>query len=377
MKICILSNAHHSTDVRLYYKMALSLAKVGQVYLICGSGVRQHSVNPYQLVVDAESPRAALRQLYKEAMMLRPELVICVEPLTMFVGMLLRRRLGCKVIFDIHEFFADAFAERFSPPLSWLMKMLYLIGERWLSSKADACIGVSEEILDQAVPRSKRKSAVAIPNYPVKHVWDYNCETPAELSLLCDLRFDLIYIGGLTRDRGILRIVQAVALLRRDYPRLNVLILGKFHDPVVEKEFNDLVNDLNLNGIIYSQSWIPAEKIGLLLKRSRVGLWTFNPQSRRMRRAIPLKVLEYFAAGLPVVSTRTPLMKDLVETNRVGELCEYNSQSIAGAARKILGMSKAEYEALRNRAVDLVESRYNWEAVEPLLLELATRLGQR
>lgn len=377
MKICIITNSHHSTDVRLYYKMALSLAKLGQVYLICTSGVRQHSVNPYQMVVDAESPRAALRQLYKEAVLLRPDLVICVEPLTVPVGMMLRKRLGCRLIFDIHEFFADAFAERFSPPFSWLMKLLYLIVERWLASRADACTGVSEKILDQAVPRRKRKAALVIPNYPVKHVWDYNCETPAELSLLCETDFDLIYIGGLTRDRGILRILQAVALLRRDYPRLNVLILGKFHDPQVEKEFNDCVNDLNLTGIIYYQSWIPAEKIGLLLKRSRVGLWTFNPQSRRMRRAIPLKVLEYFAAGLPVVSTRTPLMKDLVESNGVGELCEYNSQSIAAAVRKILGMPRAQYEALRARAVDLVESRYNWEAVEPQLLELAARLGKR
>lgn len=377
MKICIVTNSHHSTDVRLYYKIALSLAKLGQVYLLCASGVRQHSVNPYQIVVDSDSPWAALRQLYNQACHLRPDLVICVEPLTMLVGMHLRRRLGCKVIFDIHEFFADAFAERFSPPFSWLMKLVYLMGERWLSSRADACIGVSDKILDQAVPKSKRRLAIAIPNYPVKHVWDYNCETPLELSLLCETDFDLIYIGGLTRDRGILRLLQAVSLLRKDIPRLNVLILGKFHDPGVEKEFNDTVNDLNLTGVIYYQSWIPAEKIGLLLKRSRVGLWTFNPASRRMKRAVPLKVLEYFAAGLPVVSTKSPLMRDLVETNRIGELCEYNSQSIAAAALKILKLPHDEYEKMQARAIDLIESRFNWEAVEPRLLDLASRLAKR
>jgi len=374
MKICIVTNSHHSTDVRLYYKMALSLAKLGQVYLICTSGVRQHSTNPYQIVVDSESPRAALRQLYKEALRLRPDLVICVEPLTMLVGISLRKRLGCRLIMDIHEFFADAFGERFHPPFSWLMKLLYLMAERWLAGKADACIGVSEEILDQAVPGRKRKQAVAIPNFPVKNVWDYNCETPSELSLLCETNFDLIYIGGLTRDRGILRILQAISILRRDFPRLNVLILGKFHDPGVEKDFNTLVNDLNLTGIVYYQSWIPAEKIGLLLKRSRVGLWTFNPQSRRMGRAVPLKVLEYFAAGLPVVSTKTRLMRDLVEKNGIGELCEYNSQSIAKAAHKLLSLPEPEYKAMRDRAVDLIESRYNWEAVEPLLFDLIARL---
>ena len=51
MKICIVSNSHHTTDVRLYYKMGLSLKKLGKVYLICTSGVRNSTINPYQLVV--------------------------------------------------------------------------------------------------------------------------------------------------------------------------------------------------------------------------------------------------------------------------------------------------------------------------------------
>jgi glycosyltransferase involved in cell wall biosynthesis len=145
----------------------------------------------------------------------------------------------------------------------------------------------------------------------------------------------------------------------------------------VETEFNAYINRHNLNAIIYYQPWIPAEKIGLLLKRSKVGLWLFNPRNRRLRKAVPLKVLEYFAAGLPVVSVNTPLMRDLVEKNRAGACCEYQSAAIAKEVGGILNQSEEEYGRMSRRASALIENQYNWEAVEPRLLGLIKSLASR
>ena len=224
---------------------------------------------------------------------------------------------------------------------------------------------------------AKTIAVIAVPNYPVKNVWDYTCETPMELSASCGMDFDVIYLGGLTEDRGIFKILRSVSILRNEFPSLNVLILGKFFDPEVEKQFNEQLNTLNLNAMIYYQSWIPAEKIGLLLKRSRVGLWVFNPQNKRMSRAVPLKVLEYFAAGLPVVSINTPLMRDLVEKNGLGACCEFHSESIAKAVSGILKLKKSEYKLMSQRCGALIDQKYNWEAIEPQLLDLARKLGPR
>lgn len=374
MKICIITNSHSNSDVRLYFKIGRSLTRLGEVIIISAEGVRQEKNNPAQMVVNAETARRALPGLYRVALRQKPDLVICVEPLTVFVGIALRRKLNCKVIIDIHEFFAEAFAERFSVLTAWLAKLLYLSAERWLNSKADGIIAVNEKIIQQAVPKALKQASIVIPNHPVKNVWDDSCEMPSELSALCDTDFDVVYIGGLTRNRGILRILQASAILRKDFPRLNVLILGRFHDAEVEKEFTDTMNKLSLAGIVYYQSWLPPDRIGWLLKRSRLGLWIFNPQSRRMRRALPLKVLEYCAAGLPVVSTKTTLMKALVSKNGVGEICEYTPAAIAAAIKKILTLPKYEYQAMRQRAIELVEKRYNWEALEPQLLDFINRI---
>ena len=370
MKICILTNAHQSKDVRLYYKISHSLAKIAQVYLLCPSGIQQKATNPCQIVVRGENSWSTLRHLYDAALKLKPDMVICVEPLTVGVGILLKKRLKCALLVDIHEFYAQAFSERFHFPFSYLMKALYRGGENYLNSFTDAAIGVSAEVLTAALPLKYDKPTLVLPNYPVRHVWDYDCDVPAELEVICETDFDLIYIGGLTRGRGIFHILQMASLLRNHYPGLKILLVGRFQNPEDEDEFNAQIISLNLQSLIYYQEWIPAEKVGILLKRCKVGLWTFDPRNRRMKRALPLKVLEYLAAGLPVLSTKSTLMKELIAKNDVGAICDYNPASMAKAARKLLEMPETDYEAMRQRALQLVDSRYNWEALEDSLVEL-------
>jgi glycosyltransferase involved in cell wall biosynthesis len=89
-----------------------------------------------------------------------------------------------------------------------------------------------------------------------------------------------------------------------------------------------------------------------------------------MSLATPLKVLEYLAAGLPVISIKTPLMKSLIEHNNLGILAPYRARDIAQAIQNMLDLPEAEYLALRKRCEDLAESRFNWESLEPRFFEL-------
>ena len=203
MKICILSNSHSTNDVRLYYKLGKSLTQLGEVYIVSTNGLVNRSSNPYQSVVDATSPLKALPELYSRAKSKKPDLVICVEPITLLVGILLKKRLGCKLIWDVHEFFADAHAERYSFLFRPFVKHFYLILQRFLASRTHAVIAVNQDILNQLFPhKSKAQNLLVMPNYPVKHVWDSDPVIPAGLKQLCTMRFDLIYTGGLKIGRA-------------------------------------------------------------------------------------------------------------------------------------------------------------------------------
>lgn len=375
MKICIISNSHATNDVRLYYKLGQSLTQLGEVHIISSNGMVSKSANPSLKVVDATSPLQALPLLYREAKALKPQLIICVEPMTWLVGILLKKQLKSRLILDVHEFFADAHAERASYLLRPLVKASYLALLKFMVKRADAVTAVNQEILNQLMgDQARSERCLVLPNFPVKNVWDYHCDIPGALAHLCEMHFDLIYVGGLTRDRGIFKLLKCVSLLKHKYPRLNILILGKFHDPAVQKEFDHSVNTYNLNAMIYYQEWISAEKIGLLLKRARFGLWLFNPRIKRMSLATPLKVLEYLAAGVPVISIKTPLMKGLIERNGLGNLSSYRSRDIAASIGKMLDMSQDQYDAMSERCTQIATSRFNWETLEPKLFELIQKI---
>ncbi|HOA28929.1 MAG TPA: glycosyltransferase [Candidatus Cloacimonadota bacterium] len=377
MKICIISNAHPANDVRLYYKLAISLAKQHQVWLITATGLPNNTHNPYQIVVEPDAPRPALKHIQNEALKIKPDLVICVEPLTLLIARVLKRKLNCRVIFDVHEFYADAFAERFPFFLRFPAKLAYLAILKHLQRIADGLFAVNQDVLNQLLGSDQAGRGSVFPNYPVKNVWDYACDTPGALAQLCEMRFDLIYAGGLTVQRGIFKILKVATLLKRDFPELKILILGKFFDPKVEADFNRSINDYNLNTVIYYQQWIPAEKIGLLLKRCRYGLWLFNPRSRRFRLSTPLKVLEYLSAGLPVITIKTPHMKALIEYNKLGSLTSYHARSIAATISKMLHLDETEYHAMSQRCLELSATRFNWEALEPQLFAAISRAMQR
>lgn len=375
MKICVISSSHLSNDIRLYYKLATSLAKLGEVHVITTTGISNDHTNPYQETVNSESRWGSLFQLYSAAAKYKPDIVVCVEPLTLLTGIMLRRKLRCKLVFDVHEFYPEAFTERFPLILRLPAKYFYLTFEKWLESHCQLTIGVSREILYELVPSSRIDQALYLPNFPVKNVWDNSCEVPGGLSEICGMSFDLIYIGGLTADRGVFKLLKVISLIKTEVTNLSVLIVGKFFNSEVEKEFNSSINNYNLNKHIFVQEWVPAEKIGLLLKRSRFGLWLFNPKSKRMGMAMPLKVMEYLAAGLPVITIKTPLMASLIEKHGLGSCSSYTPSSIAEAAIKLLRMSPQDYEAMSKRCTDMAESRFNWEAIEPDLLKAFSKLG--
>ena len=377
MKICIVSNTHPTNDVRLYYKLAMSLAKQNEVYLITTNGIVNDTSNPYQMVVDVSSRHLAIWHLGKKVKELKPEIIICVEPLTLLIAWVLKKKLKFRVIFDVHEFFAISFSERFPRFFRLPAYLFYQLSLKQLMKIADAVFVVNQEMRNQLLGRNKRIPSLVLPNYPVKNVWDYECNIPGSLEQLCQMNFDLIYIGGLTEDRGIYKILKVVSLLKRDFPFLKVLILGKFFKIDTENRFNQSINDYNLNAIIYYQSWIPAEKIGLLLKRCRFGLWIFNPKNRRLRLSTPLKVLEYLSAGLPVITIKTPLMKALVEKNGVGICSAYQSKAIADASAKMLRLNDKEYKAMSNKCLELAENKFNWETMEPELFQVINGLGKK
>ncbi len=375
MKICIITLDHPSIETRIYHKLAISLAKIAEVSIISRVGISSPKSNPSLHLTDTESRLNTLWALYRKCRKIKPDIIICIEPWTLLVGRAIQKKTGAKLVYDIHEYYADAFAEKYPPLMKIFARLVYLVLEHRACAHADLYIAVNKLIVKKLLKKPKQRSrSIIIPNYPARNTWSDVCELGGNLVYLCETDFDLVYIGGLSTDHGTFKLLKAISLLKREISWLKVLMVGRFHFPEEETRFLKELNDYNLNAIVFYQKWIAPDKIGVLLRRSKVGIWMFNPANQRFRKAIPLKLLEYYAAGLPVIATKSFMMNELISQNHTGLCVEYKSTEIAAAIKKLLRLPPAELKAMGQNSRRLIEEKYNWERLEPLLLDRISTL---
>ncbi len=106
-------------------------------------------------MVDATSPLKALPLIYRQAAIHKPDLVICVEPLTLLVGMILRKSL-VPSLSSIVTNSLRMLMPSVPPVVAAVVKVLYLKLLRILASRADSVWAVNQEILNQLFPRNPR-----------------------------------------------------------------------------------------------------------------------------------------------------------------------------------------------------------------------------
>jgi len=403
--ICIITNSHSTNDVRLYHKLAKSLAKLAAVYVLGARGVGSMMENyvddsdsqepgsvvvkPTRIIVSGLTPNLRLFGLYKQALKLKPDLVICIEPLTMLVGLKLKKKLGCLLIYDAHEYYTAAHSERYGFPFNHLIGGAYYLFEHSLQEKMDLTFAVNDDIFrlfrlktpeditrEGSITSSFRdkylapltRPGIVLPNYPTGAIFRDDVSACGISSLIPDTQFDTIYLGSLTEERGILKLLQVVSLLRLKRPSFKALFVGQFKSEAFRSKFFNFLMDNNLNSNVFWRDEVPHDKVCAILRQVKVGLSVLHPAFRRYKKALPLKVLEYLSVGIPVIANDFPQLQAILEKHNVGYCVPFHKQDIANAIEKLLDLDEPAREALSVRCRDTIRRHYLWGTVEPTLL---------
>ncbi len=399
--ICIIANSHSTNDVRLYHKLAKSLCKIAKVYVLGARGVgslmedysdenEQISTKPTRIIVSGITPNLRLFGLYRQAIKLKPDLVICIEPLTMIVGLKVQKKTGCKLCYDAHEYYTAAHSERYSFPMNFISGGLYYLIEHYLQDKMDLTIAVNDDIfrlfnlklvdsskqhvstpvnLLEKYLRPANNLGVICPNYPTSDIWKEDIAACGVISLLPDTQFDVIYLGGITEERGIMKLLQVIDILRSKRGQFKALFVGPFRSESFKKKFYNYVMDNNLNAHVFWRDAVPHDKVCAILRQVKVGLSVLHPGFKRYKKALPLKVLEYLSAGIPVVANDFPQLKSILEKHHVGACVPFHRQDIADAIDKFLNLNQKERDALGIKCREIIKQQYLWARVEPALLD--------
>ena len=188
----------------------------------------------------------------------------------------------------------------------------------------------------------------------------------------------LLWGGGIYNWFDPKTLIRAVDKLRVDRPKLRLVFMGVQHpNPDVKTmraavEAWELSNELELTDVhvffsdSFSSGWIPYAERGRYLADATIGVSTHHDHVETAF-SFRTRILDYFWAGLPVVTTRGDALAEVIERAGAGRtVAPGDVDGLASAIAELLddGVALASAAAASSRLAD----EYRWSAVaEPLL----------
>ncbi|MEV6266308.1 glycosyltransferase [Kribbella sp. NPDC051936] len=253
------------------------------------------------------------------------------------------RGRSLKVVYDAHEYVAglSQYGARTRRSIA-----AWANHEREYIGQADRVITVSPAIATRLQREHKlRDEPTVVMNTP--NPADVSVEVSdirSQIGLASDVPL-LVYSGGVTRARGIHTAVQALV----DLPDAHLAVVcvpGVATDAV--RELQAQAVQLEVQDRLHCLDPVKPDEVVAFLRTADVGLIPIlRYPSHEM--ALPNKLFEYAFAGLPVVVSDMPSMKEFVDRIRIGEVfTAADAHDLASKVRTVLG----DLDAYRERVAD-------------------------
>jgi glycosyltransferase involved in cell wall biosynthesis len=184
----------------------------------------------------------------------------------------------------------------------------------------------------------------------------------------------LLYMSTLTRTKGIMELLRAVALLKSTFPDIFLNVAGIWSDKQLCAEANEFVTLSDLEGNVSFVGNID----GSLKSKYLAGCDVFCLPTYYPYEGQPLVLLEAMAAGMPVLSTRHAVIPSTVEDGRTGILLppKVTPEAIAQALENML-CDRRNLAAMGVAARQRYLQRYTLAACHERLFALFERVVSR
>jgi glycosyltransferase involved in cell wall biosynthesis len=369
-KVVHLTSVHSAFDVRIFLKECRALAAAGHDVTV----VAPHAADERREGIQVRAVRksanrfqrttSAVWAVFRAALREKADVYHFHDPELMPVGLALKL-MGKTVIYDVHESYRDTMLSK-----HWLPRFA-----RYGASKAvaglEAIVGRSCDAVITATPRIAELfppgKAWAVRNFPDLQAFSVPANAKAKPS---DRRNDVAYAGAISLTRGAREMVDAIDLIP-DELHARLVIAGPF-PPALQEELK-LLPGWSRTVLLGA---MPHEQVVGVLQDCRIGLCVLHATPNHLE-ALPIKMFEYMASGIPVIASNFPNWHDIVDSAECGVLVDPRSpQRIAEA---ITGMLRNPDEATRmgRNGQRAVFERYNWEAEAAVLVKIYDSLEKK
>jgi glycosyltransferase involved in cell wall biosynthesis len=223
----------------------------------------------------------------------------------------------------------------------------------WLLRQVD-CIAVPSPYLAEIFGRYKY-AATIVPNGLDDAQFSFRSRVVLEPNMLCSRAFEPYYRVDL--------VIRAFAAVKQEIPQATLTLAGSGSQ---EKYLRKLVADMGLRDVVFAGKIENSEIAGFY---DRADLWLNASVVDNM----PVSILEAFASGCVVISSRAAGIPYMVEDGMTGLLSEPgNVEAMAANVLRVLktpGLGTRLSEAARHQF-----RRYRWQQLRPQWVALYRKL---
>lgn len=295
-----------------------------------------------------------------------PDIVHAHDLYTLLAGRRIAKKTGAKLIYDAHELEIGRNG-RFGAA----EKAITAACERFLIRDTDAVITVSDSIADCLARHYDIPRPIIVHNTPA---------TPAADGRdLPDIRSRLglgvtdrlaVYIGGITLNRGLEQIVQAMPHM----PGVHVAMLGPRMHADTEAAIVAIASGCGVLDRLHLVDPVPFNEVTSFVRTADVSLALIQDACLSYRYSFPNKLLESLFAGLPVVASALPEYERLIARTGAGiAVDQADPRDIARGVRTIL-CDRAAYTPSPEVLEDL-RAHFGWGSQAKRLLELYEKVA--
>ena len=346
-RVFVATTAHQGADARIVFRQIAALLDADfTIEYVAPLPQELHHPRLNHTVVTRASGRRRIRgwiQVYRQLRRHRGTLdLVLVHDLELVLPVRLARP-KVPIVWDVHEDVVSSVPDR-----QWIPRLA--------RKPARFVVGALERFA-----RRNTKLLLAEDSY-AERLGDWpvvpnTTAVPAEVAATPKMANRVVYLGRLSIGRGVQTMIEAAEILGNE---AELVLIGPADDDVAE-----LLRDATSRGILDWRGPLPNPQALEIVDQAVVGLCLLQALPNYVG-SMPTKVYEYFARGIPVITTPLPLAEQAINSAQGGVVVPYDdAEQTANAIRDYLAHPDQAKEA-GNDGHRWVQTHHNWAIDGPL-----------
>ena len=279
---------------------------------------------------------------------------------TLPAGTMLKNKLKLPLIYDAHEFWPDSSANFTQFDYEFWSNM-----EKRLLPYVDIAVTVSQPLV-QYFKKLYRKDFLYVPNCELKSASLYSEKTDPIISQIKSKnKIIFLFQGNFAPLRGVEHLIN----VWQDIDNKAVLVLRGPNSSHRE----EMIRLAKSTGLLHKRIFLPTavseDELVSSAALCDVGLIPYEPQTVNYENCCPNKLSQYLAAGLPIISSNTAFVQEILREADCGVAVDFHNYPLLSSTINWIVYDETYRKKAAVNALNFFNNFFHWENMSKPIYE--------